>query len=306
MSRIHEALKKAAEERLAQVPVESRVEIGDVASEKQLFPVTAAMHVEACKNVDRPEVPGLLRFEDLIKHCAHPKWRVDSQWSVFGDTATSKVGAERFRTLRSRLQQIGTAGHMRRILVTSSLPGEGKTFVSFNLAQSIVRQPERRVLLIDADLRESRLHLVLGAPKTPGLTDYLRGEADEFSVIQNGLGDNLCFIAGGSAVSNPSELLQSERMKKLFELVTPVFDWIILDSPPTIPVHDASALADMCHGVLFVVRAGATSFETAGKAAREFREKNLLGVVFNGAEKGTAYGSYDYGYSGDREPERAK
>ena len=188
-------------------------------------------------------------------------------------------------------------GKLKRVLVTSSVPEEGKTFVTVNLAQSLARQDQSRVLLIDADLRVSRMHQVLGAPATPGLTDYLRGQADECAVIQRGLEGNLCFIPGGSPVSNPSELLLGARMKYLLERVTPVFDWLVLDSPPALPVHDASLIADLCDGVLFIVRAGATDFEVAEKASSEFRDKNLLGVILNRAEKSDSYGGYYYGYS---------
>jgi tyrosine-protein kinase Etk/Wzc len=118
------------------------------------------------------------------------------------------------------------------LLVTSTVPGEGKTFVTSNLAQSIVRQPDRRVLIIDADLRCARLHTHLGAPSSPGLTDYLRGEVDEMAVIQQGQDGNLFLIAGGVEVTNPSELLLNGRLKKLIDRVAPVFDWVIVDSPP--------------------------------------------------------------------------
>jgi protein-tyrosine kinase len=136
----------------------------------------------------------------------------------------------------------------------------------------------------------------LGAPLTPGLTDYLRGECDEFEVIQKGFDNNLCFIPGGNPVSNPSELLMGERMKRLLDMAAPIFDWIVLDSPPALPVHDASMLADLCDGVLFVVRAGQTDYQMAEKASSEFVNKNLLGVVLNCVEKGDAYGGYYYGY----------
>src|SRR6266851_7444507 len=159
-------------------------------------------------------------------------------------------------------------------------------------------QPDRRVLLIDADLRSSRMHQLFGAPSGPGLTDYLRGKAEKDEVIQNGLEGNLCFIPGGSIVSNPSELLLGDRMKKLLDLVTPVFDWIILDSPPALAVHDASILADLCDGVLFVVKAGETDHRLAEKASSEFRKKNLLGVVLNHAEKDASYGGYYSGHAG--------
>ena len=101
-----------------------------------------------------------------------------------------------------------------------------------NLAQSIVRQPDRRVLLIDADLRASRLHQTLGAPSGPGLSDYLRGEVDEYAIIQNGLEGNLCFIPGGQQTANPSELLLRDKMKTLLDRMAEIFDWIIIDSPP--------------------------------------------------------------------------
>ena len=183
--------------------------------------------------------------------------------------------------------------------MTSSVPSEGKTTVAANLAHSIMCQPDRRVLLIDADLRCSGMHELLGAPGGPGLTDYLRGEAEKEAVIQNGLEGNLCFIPGGSEVSNPSELLLGDRMKKLLDLVTPIFDWIILDSPPALAVHDASSLADLCDGVLFVVKAGETNHQLAEKASAEFLKKNLLGVVLNSAEIDASYGDYYSGYATD-------
>jgi capsular exopolysaccharide synthesis family protein len=216
--------------------------------------------------------------------------------SVFEGQEGGNLGSERFRTLRSRLYQIADTRTLRKLLITSTLPAEGKTFVVANLAQSIVRQPERRVLLIDGDLRASRLHLSLGTKRSPGLADYLAGEADVYSVVQKGEDTNLCLIASGSAVSNPSELLLNERLRSLLDLVTPLFDWVILDSPPALPVHDASIIADLCDGVLFVVRAGMTDFELAGKASEDFQGKNLLGAVLNRVERGMGYGGYYYSY----------
>jgi capsular exopolysaccharide synthesis family protein len=135
----------------------------------------------------------------------------------------------------------------------------------------------------------------------PGLTDYLRGEADEYAVIQHGPDANLCFLPSGRPVSNPSELLSSGRMKKLLDLVTPVFDWVILDSPPALPIHDANILADLCDGALFVVRAGETRYEIAEKGVLEFRGKNLLGVVLNQVDRSEGYGDYCYDSPGKEE-----
>jgi protein-tyrosine kinase len=296
MSRIHEALKKAAQERSSQLAASGEPSFLGVADAPRMSVPLRELAEPAPGTPDLLEAPGFLRYEDLIKRSNPARWRIDARTSVFEGADEASIGAERFRTLRSRLYQIAGSRPLRRIVVTSSVPAEGKTFVAANLAQSIVRQPDRKVLLIDADLRASRLHQVLGAPREPGLTDYLKGEADEFKVLQKGTDAHLCLIPAGSEVSNPSELLLNERMKRLLELVTPIFDWVIIDTPPTLPVHDASMMADLCDGVLFVVRAGSTDNQMAAKAAAAFQEKNLLGVVLNRAAGDAGYGGYYYSY----------
>jgi len=300
MSRIHEALKKAAQERAS-----SQVAPGGPPAVEDLVPAyqspsTLGKHVAelAARAARKPEGSTYLTFDDLAKRCAHPTWQLDPRIETHPKTEEGRIGAERFRTLRSRLYQIAATRPLKKVLITSSVKAEGKTFVAGSLAHSMVRQQDRRVLLIDADLRASRLHQLLGAPSGPGLADYLRGEADECEVIQNPLRGDLFFIPGGSQVSNPSELLLSERMKSLLELATPIFDWIVLDSPPALPVHDASNLADLCDGVLFVVRSGKTPHHVAERASAEFLKKNLLGVVLNGVEKGNAYYGYYASYAG--------
>ena len=300
MSRIHDALKKAAKEKASQVLVGERPDVAAVAVDIPRSILIARQVAEQMPSNRPSEVGPFLRFDDLAKWCTHPDWKPDTSYNLFRRADdNAKVGKERFRTMRSRLYQIAAARQLRRILVTSSVPAEGKTFVATNLAQSIVRQPDKRVLVIDADLRAPHLHIALGAPIGPGLTDYLRGEADEYAVIQHGPDANLCFIPSGRPVSNPSELLSSDRMKKLLDLVAPIFDWVILDSPPALPIHDANILADLCDGVLFVVKAGETKYEIVEKGVVEFRGKNLLGIVLNQANQAEGYGDYSYDSPGD-------
>jgi len=302
MSRIHEALKRAATERSAQLVGKPAPELVERISESLVEGTLAAQpRREGHKGLVDSGEPGSDGFEKLIARCRRTEWKIDPRFSVFADEADLWQGAERFRTLRSRLYQIAAVRPLKRVLITSSVPEEGKTFIASNLAQSMIRQENRKVLLVDGDLRAPRLHLTLGAAGTPGLTDYLRGEADESQIIQVGDQDNLCFIPGGNMVSNPSELLHSEKMKVLLDHLTPIFDWVIIDSSPTIAVHDASIVADMCDGVLFVVRAGKTDFEIAQKAAGEFHETSLLGVVLNRVDKSETYGDYYYGYPSENE-----
>jgi len=302
MSRIHEALKKAAEERSAQSANRAVADLVDLSIQEQLAgkpPVLGEAHLKT-RTDEKPDA-RFAHFEEFAKRCTQVVWKIDPNASVYSAHGNNTVGAEKFRTLRSRLYQIASAQPLKRILITSSTPAEGKTFVTANLAQSFIRQENRRVLLIDSDLRASRLHLHVGASEKPGLSDYLRGDVDEYQVTQMEKDGNLCLIPGGSEVSNPSELLHSDRMRQLLDRMSLIFDWIILDSPPALAVHDASILADMCDGVLFVVRAGSTDFELAVKASAEFRDKNLLGVVLNRVEKGDSYGGYYYKYGHDQE-----
>jgi capsular exopolysaccharide synthesis family protein len=298
MSRIHEALKKAAQERTEQLAGRSAQELVEIAGEQnESLPPAQEQTLQQKIATAAENTPRAREYERLTSQCRKVQWNIEERNSVFMNEVVSRLGAERFRTLRSRLYQIAATQPLQSVLVTSSLPAEGKTFVAMNLAQSIVRQADRRVLLVDADLRASRLHMILGATNEPGLSEYLLGEVDETKIIQAEEGGNLCLITGGKSISNPSELLHSERMRGLLKKVAPAFDWIILDSPPALAVHDASMLADMCDGVLFVVRAGLTDYEVAEKACSEFREKRMLGVVLNRAEKGTTYGEYYYGYT---------
>ena len=317
MSRIHEALKKAEQERAGAQVSEGDSLAPDTMQMDRPVAFSASSQAVADISDERPASSSpvssmageFLRFDDLRTHCSHPEWHFDANVNVFFNPGLSPHGAEQFRTLRSRLYQIRANQSLRTVLVTSSVPGEGKTFITSNLAQAIVRQPDRRVLIIDADLRCPRLHVPLGAPNAPGLTDYLRGEADEMAVIQQGLEENLCFIAGGRQVKDPSELLSNGMLKKLLDRVAPVFDWVLLDSPPCLPVADATMLADYCDGVLLVVQAGKTASEIAQKACQELQGKNIVGVVLNAVEASHLYGTYyyqGYGYGDNYTVEEAR
>ena len=300
MSRIHEALKKAAQERNTKHSQSLTPELVDFSAEGLASAVatSAVMPSSTLANTTGISATAYPPVQEFLERCSHPEWNLESKLSVFSEGSHSLQGAERFRTLRSRLLQISADRPLHRILVTSSVPAEGKTFVTANLAQSFVHQADRRVLLIDADIRNPRLHFHFGAPLGPGLSEYLRGDADETQVLQVGPNANLCLIPGGRQVANASELIHSEKMKQLLEKMSQMFDYLILDSPPALAVYDASILADYCDGVLFVVRAGHTEYEVAERACSEFRNKNLLGVVLNRVDESDTYGGYYEQYYG--------
>ena len=302
MSRIFEALQKVQSQ---QAPVASGAEtippesvtLGTEQPEEEVRQASIfASSKPTFRSSSTSFSPGL---ETVRQRCSRPAWKLHKDSLVLFNEQSFDRCAEQFRILRARLYRLREKKPFRTLLVTSAQAGEGKSFVSLNLARAIVHQHERHALLIDADLRAPKLHVSLGAPSAPGLSDYLRGEADEFSIIQAGSGENLFFIPAGKPVSNPTELLGSTRAKSLFQRLGPLFDWVIVDTSPVLPVSDASVLAPMCDGVIVVVGAGRTSSDSARTACQELRESRLLGVVLNGVDDDTLGSPYAY-YAGSR------
>lgn len=297
MSRIHDALKKAEQDHTPDPHSEAAVK----PAEPLLSPVSPReerTETEPARGKEfslRPlQGGGPMTLEGWISECPSAPWKLDRRAILFADPKARQIGMEEFRTLRTRLIQMREKLPLQTILVTSALPGEGKTFVAANLAQGFVQQLGRRVLLIDGDLRLSRMHHLLGAALTPGLSDFLRGNAEASSILQRGVPENLFFIPAGHPTSNPVELIGNGRLKGLLHRLAPLFDWIIIDSPPSVPLSDSSLLADLCDGVLLVVRSGKTPFDVAQKGSQQFREKRLLGVVLNQVPPQAAYSAYYY------------
>lgn len=282
MSRIHEALKKAEQERATAQ--------GGVASSFQ-----ASATSEMVQEAQDPAAPSTLgpqplspafaspfNSDTLLSRCPQVAWRADTTTMLFLNGNDNAPGTEEFRTLRARLYQLREKNPLKKLLITSALPQDGKSFTAANLAQVMVRQHGRRALLIDADLRGPRLHQMLGTTSSPGLSDYLQGQSDEFSIMQRGPLENLFFIPSGTAIKDPSELVGNGRLQSLLQRLEPLFDWIILDSPPAVTVSDASVLSKACDGVLMVVRSNVTPSDAARRALQEFPEESLVGVVLNG------------------------
>src|SRR5580692_8306835 len=289
MSRIHEALKKAEQDRAA-------TQGGAVQPDSSMAPLT-----DPPVFTENPAGGRVAAFatpfsvETLLARCPQIQWKPDMETMLFMNDDDSARGTEEFRTLRSRLYTLREKMALKTLMVTSALPREGKSFTAANLAQVIVRQHGRRALLIDGDLRGPRLHLMLGTAPGPGLTEYLQGKNDEFSVMQRGAMENLFFIPSGTGIEDPAELVGNGRLKILLQRVEPLFDWIIVDSPPAVLVSDASLLAKACDGVLMVVRSNSTPSDVARRARLEFPDQALVGVVLNGTNDETApYERYYY------------
>jgi capsular exopolysaccharide synthesis family protein len=208
-------------------------------------------------------------------------WKPTSELLFVDDNPAAVMVTEEIRRLRSRLYHLRDRAVFKSVMVSSALPGEGKTFIATNLAHVLARRWGHRVLLIDADLRKPGAHAVLGAPQTPGLSEYLRGGLEEAAVIQTGTIEGLSFIPGGGLAQDPSELIANGGLKKLMEYASRLYDWIVVDSSPVIPTSDGTVLARFCDSVLLVVKAASTSFDAGQIAKAELKDHHVLGVVLN-------------------------
>jgi protein-tyrosine kinase len=215
---------------------------------------------------------------------------------------------EQFRSLRSHIFEVRDARPLKSVVVSSGLPGEGKSFITANLALTFSRHKANRVLLVDGDMRRSSLHKLLGTKREPGLSDYLAGEKSLLEVMQRCDTTNratpvhqgiasLTFIPGGRDAENAGDLAAHPRFAELISTAGSWFDWIFVDSSPVNLVADAATLSRSCNGVLLVAREGNTKFKTAQQAQAQFKTTPVLGFVLNAVPKlpvkGDYYGGYD-------------
>lgn len=206
--------------------------------------------------------------------------------------------AEAFRSIRTNLQFIDIDNPPRTIVITSSLPEEGKSTSASNLAISLA-QAGFRVALVEADLRRPRLAQYLGVEGAVGLTDILVGRALLSDVLQPWGGMSLDVLASGTPAPNPSELLGSHAMLSLIKELEDSHDIVILDAPPLLPVTDAAVMSAHAAGAILIVRAGKTTRDQIEQAAMALRsvDARLLGVVMTMVPQKARRNAYEYGYS---------
>jgi protein-tyrosine kinase len=316
MSRIYEALQKAESERKLERR-EPELEIPDqpasatmstAVAEAEDAAFTVPRYAEAPMVTEPYAEPSTRRVGgaslDLSRIPARP-WALSlPQLPALLDRGPA---VEQFRSLRSRIFELRDISPLKTILVSSGIPQEGKSFVSTNLALSLARHKNSKVLLIDGDMRRYTLHQILGCESHPGLADYLAGKVSAIEVMQRPEAShaatagatpilpNLTFIAGGNGGDKAADLSGSPRFGELIRLAAPYFDWIIVDSSPVLPVSDAVNLARWCDGVLLVARGGVTKFPVAQRAQSELKASNILGFVLNAVQETPEIGGY-YGY----------
>jgi len=207
--------------------------------------------------------------------------------------------AESYRHLRTNIQLANT-GQKKSFVLTSSIPGEGKTVSSVNLAIAFA-QLDKKVLLVDGDLRRSKLHRIFNINDPKGLVNYLTDQARENEIFKSTFIPNLYLLPSGPTPPNPSELLSSKRMKDLNVRLREMFDYIVFDSSPSLLVADACIIGNLVDATIFVSKAGRTNREEAIRTLQILRSNNIkpLGTLFNDIDIGGKSGyrkSYGYAY----------
>ena len=202
-----------------------------------------------------------------------------------------------YRQVRTNLQFASVDSSLKRVLITSSIPGEGKTLTAANLAISFA-ELGKRSLVVDCDMRKSHQHVLFNVKKSPGLSDYLARDMSLEKVIYLTHVPNLYVIPSGTTPPNPAEMLASNKMSDLVKKLEQNFDFVVYDSPPIIAVTDPVLLSKKVGNVVMVIRFGKTSRHLiADSLSRLTNVKSpVLGMVFNGMEKSKGYGYYKYDF----------
>jgi capsular exopolysaccharide synthesis family protein len=207
--------------------------------------------------------------------------------------------AESFRTLRTNLMFSQASQALRMLVVTSASPGEGKTTTASNLAVSFAQQG-MRVLLVDCDLRRSRLHRMFRLKREPGFSDLVLGYAEEDEVTHPTSVTGLYVICSGKLPPNPAEMLGSEESRRHFARLIEGYDLIVVDTPPLLAASDGAILSTIASGVVLVLRAGATENAAAQQSLQQLNSvgARIVGAVLNDPDaqvpKYGAYYKYDY------------
>ena len=203
---------------------------------------------------------------------------------VVGSTVSPAL-IEQNRRLAATLHHAQLVSNVRAIMVTSALPGDGKTLTAANLALTLSESYRRNVLLVDADLRRPALHDIFRVPNVAGLTEGLTtAEPEPLNVLR--ITETLTLLPAGRAQSDPMGILTSPRMRYALEEARSRFDWVVVDTAPVGLLADAGIVATLMDGALFVVRAGKTPYGAVNKAIEALGRDRVLGVVLNGAEIG--------------------
>lgn len=191
------------------------------------------------------------------------------------------LAAEKIRVLATKLRHMAARKPLKRLLVTSSMKGEGKSVIATNLALTLAKSAKARILLVDGDLRQPTLANKLGCKPTSDLAEWWQEDVPVEQILYHAEDLPLWFLPAGQFAIQPLEVLQSQRLSELMTQLTDVFDWVVIDSPPMVPLADSNVWASMADGVMIVVREKFTQVDLLNQSVELLDPRKLLGVVMN-------------------------
>ncbi len=213
-------------------------------------------------------------------------------------------GAEMFRVLATRLAHMQNKRRLQKLLITSAAVDEGKSVVSANLALTLARRPNERILLVEADLRRPTVSDLVSSTPLRGITEWSEGKLSLEDSLHQIKDTPLWILAAGKPIDDPVPLLESARFAKMIDTLAQSFDWVIFDATPMFPMADATSLSRLSDGVLVVVREGFTRRKVLNKAIESIEKSKLLGVVFNQASMLNVDYSHYYGRYAKKEAKK--
>ena len=290
------AERQAATEREIAVQPEAAVEAAAVADGETALPVEAAPSFPAGLEFPAAAEPLVASAKvDQFSQFQSLRVLVPLQSRLVCVTDKDSLAAEKFRFLAVRLRQLQQRRPLKKVLITSSIPQEGKSMVAANLACALARRAGQRTLLLEGDLRRPSLTQMFGLGRLPGICEWLQGEIGPQNSIYRLEGPDLWILPAGSTPRNPLELMQSGRISALMDQLTAWFDWIIVDSPPVLPLADTSIWMRLADGILLVTRQGTSQKPQLQKALEVIEQSKLIGALLNSSTN-TVHSDYYYHY----------
>jgi capsular exopolysaccharide synthesis family protein len=242
--------------------------------------------VELPQNEERPQ--PFSQFQSL-------QVSLTPQSRLVSLTDTGTPAAEAFRLLGVRLRHLRRERALKKVLITSTIPQEGKSMIAGNLACTLAQRTQQKVLVIEGDLRRPSLARMFGIGRNLGLSEWLKNECSFAASIYRLEGQNLWILPAGSAPSNALELLQSGRLSTLMDQLSVWFDWIIIDSPPVLPLADTSVWMRFADGILLATREGITQKQQLRRGVEAIEPKKLIGALINSSKHAANSDYYYYG-----------
>lgn len=241
----------------------------------------SALNTEPQPSVDAFDAsPSAPESTEDVESCPVLPVSIQEESHLVSVAAEGSLGAEKFRFLAVRLRQLRQTRPLKKILITSTIPQEGKSTIAANLACTLARRKPQKTLLLEGDLRRPSITSQFGLGKIPGLCEWLGGQTESINIYKlESLG--LWMLPAGAAPQNPLELMQSGKLSLLMQQLEAWFDWIVIDSPPVLPLADASLWSRLADGILLVTRKGTTEKQQLKRGLEAIEKSKLLGALVN-------------------------